>query len=90
MNMSEAEIKNVLEVHLSYISRRFDAIEHKLDSISREGCEVGRMNSKTIAEVQQAQKMDAQKAGAMSGGLIGIIVAVVAGLIEYFRKSNGG
>ncbi len=88
-HMSETEIKNVLEIHLQYIQRRFDAIEHKLDSITREGCEVGRSNHRSIMEIQQAQRAEAQKAGAMSGGLIGIIVAIVAGLVEYFRKQGG-
>ena len=86
---SEAEqIKEILNVHLSYINERFDKLETKMDSLGATGCEVGRSNWRAIQTLQDANKGPAQKAGALAGGLIAIIGGTVIMIIEYFRRGG--
>jgi len=86
MSNDTDQIKEILSVHLGYIKERFDSIDKKITTLTTDGCERGRVNSKAISELERVNRGVAQRAGAAAGGLITIISGVVVVIIEYIRK----
>lgn len=82
-------MSNEMDIHMKYMAERFDRIETRIEGVccevkklQRDGCAVGTVNTRDIAELRQSS--GGARSGAFAGGFVSAVVAGIAGVISYF------